>query len=85
MLSTPRVSHDKLFDSDEQVYSQDGYWVEETDDVGNDHSVYRFRGWGSARSVGGMCFFVWHLMPICFLSVLGSCFPLPLETLMFDV
>ena len=33
------VSHDKLFDSDEQVYSQDGYWVEETDEVGNDHSV----------------------------------------------
>uniref|UniRef100_A0ACD6ASL5 Uncharacterized protein n=1 Tax=Avena sativa TaxID=4498 RepID=A0ACD6ASL5_AVESA len=25
--------------SHEQVHSQDGYWVEETDDVGNDHSV----------------------------------------------
>ena len=32
-----------------------------------------------------MCLFMGHLMPICFLSVLGSCFPLPPDTLMFDV
>ena len=32
-----------------------------------------------------MCLFMGHLMPICFLSVLGSCLPLPPDTLMFDV
>ena len=32
-----------------------------------------------------MCLFKGHLMPICFLSVLGSCLPLPPDTLMFDV
>ena len=32
-----------------------------------------------------MCLFMGHLMPICFLSVLGFCLPLPLDTLLIDV
>ena len=45
----------------------------------------RDSGNGDPWDLWAGCLFMGHLMPICFLSVLGFCLPLPLDTPLIDV